>query len=811
MRYRTTDPTSPTIHHGAAAGGRRSRLHLRPVFLLLAQVLLTSNPARFPRPGLRSRPARQARRVVAARRLHLLLRGQQLPASPAPVPRRLDAAASSAGATTRSRSLNDVDYEASSRSARICASVATPAGPDAEAGSSLSLCLFVREFGLPYPRKIEPPRAVELHLDPLNASERKMTCSSLPDLVQDPLLPTRPISAAGHLWAPYFTQRCPPRLMMRRLDKESGQWVEVGDAFQHGGLECAAIHGYAVVRDDTILLSMQPAHFFLAFHCSTFNWTVVATVGGSKRHEYVTIPDRGLYVEEDDTVYFLRDSTTVYAYNLCGYQDQGRHWYSMAPPTVVDHVFPFRCVGYGFLTYLGCRIMCAAWIGVPPFRYAKPEIRCNCDTLHMLITTFRVVGGNEESMREPFVRKSVHVLHSTCRRVDGLLPSMPSDCRLCFLQEYKEFSHNENAMALMEKKTENAMEPSTLLEFTEASSSRIFQVAYLEFVNESPFIDAVMLERSAIKISIKKALYIICQNHSSSTVYEISVLDGRLSCHDKTLTRHCVMDAFVCDDAHDLMERPRPWHFVCDRKPIGDEHVSIALIVGVGHKIVAISDPLDRVYYLHDGEWKHLMTCQPVDLGRKIQLSGHAVLNDESFLVSDAESCYCYLFSLDNGTRRVVRPYSEFSKSQTSYWSLRGFLSGRSVFAEGFIYTCRGGGLAAYEIFEAEDSCCIGSQIYFRMPWRNDWKTGCMCLDYLGKDVNSGAIIFCVVQGDQYYNYLRPGALAKPSVWTTTIQVKTERMPNGKQEPVAIGHLDISTSFIEQDVGSIWTTGCFAL
>lgn len=65
--------------------------------------------------------------------------------------------------------------------------------------------------------------------------------------------------------------------------------------------------------------------------------------------------------------------------------------------------------------------MCAVWIGV--------KLPCNCDTTHVLVTTFRVKGDKLER----FVPKSIEVLHSTSLRLD-MSPSKPIQLEFSFLQ-----------------------------------------------------------------------------------------------------------------------------------------------------------------------------------------------------------------------------------------------------------------------------------------------------------------------------------------------------------------------------------------
>ncbi|TVU11641.1 hypothetical protein EJB05_45238, partial [Eragrostis curvula] len=457
-------------------------------------------------------------------------------------------------------------------------------------------------------------------MDLTDAADRRITVSPLPDLHQeDPLMPTRPIAAAGQLWAPYFTERCPSRLVMRRLDKESGRWVQAGAAFhppQQETSDCA-LHGYAVVRETVILLSLQPPHLFVAFDCSTCAWNVVAT---DDTELYVTIDERGVYVEQDDTIYALCGST-VYAYKLC--HDQEQNQYRMGPPIFVEQVSPFQGKGSGVLTHLGGRVMCLVCV---PFHHC--DLRCNCDTLHVLITTFRVKSGNGGS-RELFVPKGVRILHSTCRRVD-VVPSESSgvdDWTFRFLQEYEELGNESASSHCAKKESEQAMPSSMPLEGMEVLAS--------------------------------------------SNVEESSKL---LTC--------------------------------C--------------------RIIAISDTLQVFLFVSDThEWERIHAFESAVLEMKIW----------------EENNMCLL-------------YQDF-----------------------------------------------GLKIKYVLA---------MCLDYIGKDINSGTIMLCVLQGNKCYAC--PGVVSKDPVSITTIQVKTEKMPDGKWKPLVIGHVDAGTFFVEPDGGhQIWTRSCFAV
>ncbi|KAK3132189.1 hypothetical protein QOZ80_6AG0517210 [Eleusine coracana subsp. coracana] len=328
--------------------------------------------------------------------------------------------------------VDDVDYkthEDTTTSTTIVCATAMP-GSDGR-----SLCLFTEPMPIAddddHDHIIRP---LELHLNANDAAERRASITistTFPDVPLGPeIMRTRPISAAGHLWAPcFFEDPDPPYLghfLMKRLDKDAGKWEDVAGSMD---LEITAeeqywagrfLHGYAVVKERTILLSLQQLGLFVAFDCSTGSWTQVLTTEDAMdwdNNRYLPIHERGVYVEEDDTIYFL-SHTVLYAYKLCQDQDG---LYRMAPPMEVDCLYPLDEAGcYGFVTHLGNRIMCSVWIGV--------SLRCSCDAKHVLITTFRVEGNNNNkgTSHGHFVPKGVKIIHSTCRRLD-ISPHKPSD------------------------------------------------------------------------------------------------------------------------------------------------------------------------------------------------------------------------------------------------------------------------------------------------------------------------------------------------------------------------------------------------
>ncbi|KAK3128962.1 hypothetical protein QOZ80_6BG0469070 [Eleusine coracana subsp. coracana] len=326
--------------------------------------------------------------------------------------------------------LGDGEYgKAKNVSSNILAATATRSPDD----RFLSMCFFSFEFDYNDVNKVDPPVPLQLDMDLVvgDESERSnkgIAMSRLPDLpAKVGLMPTCPISAAGELWAPYLTSfHGPSKFVMQRLDKDAGRWVEVAavdvplppqsTSFREDSIP--VIQGFAVVGH-TILLSLYPYHLFFTFDCFT-SWAPVVT-NNNEKHNYMPIRKRGVYVEEDDIIYCLCGGCVVYAYKLICIDKTGQ--YRMAAPTIVDRVYPTHNEGSGFLAHLGGRVMCFVWIGL--------RLRCSCDdTKHVLVTTFRIKGDDD---RGRFIPKGVEVLHSTCRRLLGILPRKTCGC-------YYEFS-----------------------------------------------------------------------------------------------------------------------------------------------------------------------------------------------------------------------------------------------------------------------------------------------------------------------------------------------------------------------------------
>jgi hypothetical protein len=247
-------------------------------------------------------------------------------------------------------------------------------------------------------------------------------------------------------------------------------------------------------------------------------------------------------------------------------------------------------------------------------------------------------------------------------------------------------------------------------------------------------------------------------------VYKITILDGRLASQGQTLTPHRTIKTFVSDE-DDLMKRPLPWHFSCESSFIyvvpskqnklymcslhsgslrnvpaskPDHFRSIAHVLHLGTKIIALSDSLEYVYELDAGSWVQHSTHERFNLKEKVNLSGYVVMGEDSFIVCDADTGVCFLFDL------ISWRWTPVSSGNCSGSGL----TGRSVYVEGFIYTCTDGGLAAYEITKLDGNYYLGDEINLPFSWHMFWERDRMCFDYVGKDTVSGVLMFSVVQGD---------------------------------------------------------------
>lgn len=187
-------------------------------------------------------------------------------------------------------------------------------------------------------------------------------------------------------------------------------------------------------------------------------------------------------------------------------------------------------------------------------------------------------------------------------------------------------------------------------------------------------------------------------------------------------------------------------------------------------------------------------------------ISGYVAVNDDSFIVCDALTGSCLLFDLGAKQWRVVMPWAAFAEDLPRTSPTKCPLNGRCVFVDGFIYTCRDGGLAAYQLLDKDHSVYLSEPIFLPFSWLVDDCVGeDMCLDYAGKDVDSGAILFYVVQLQSGY------PPPKHDVQITIVQVKTKATPSSKKrEPLGVAPVDCVTRFIHHEE-AVDARCCFAL
>jgi hypothetical protein len=176
------------------------------------------------------------------------------------------------------------------------------------------------------------------------------------------------------------------------------------------------------------------------------------------------------------------------------------------------------------------------------------------------------------------------------------------------------------------------------------------------------------------------------------------------------------------------------------------------MVIRVGGETIAVTDSLEVFHQKvsTDGgstTWLPCKTDQSHVLRRKVVISGYVQVTDHSFLLWDAVTGSCLLFDLGAKRWRVVMPWAAF-KDKLPRTSPDCFLNGRCVFVDGFIYTCRDGGLAAHQLLHKDHSVYLSQPIFLRFSWLVEGVNYDMCLDYAGKDVESGAIFFYVVQGE---------------------------------------------------------------
>ncbi|XP_052169740.1 uncharacterized protein LOC127786382 isoform X2 [Oryza glaberrima] len=218
-----------------------------------------------------------------------------------------------------------------------------------------------------------------------------------------------PILAGGDDWALYVERpfddylqlRGTTILRMQRLDAVRQRWVLAAEHEfpfkQKIRFSGGVLQGYVSIGNKILVSCLGPV--FFVFDCSDCTWAPVSLSG--EINNYIPLWYSASYVEDDDTIYFIRFGTLI-AYKYSPEKP------SLSPPMKVATLFPFKeGEGFGCLVHLVGRVMCAVWFG--------HRLPCACTTGHLLITTF-IVDGDRDSAG-CFTPKGVQILHSTCRRV----------------------------------------------------------------------------------------------------------------------------------------------------------------------------------------------------------------------------------------------------------------------------------------------------------------------------------------------------------------------------------------------------------
>uniref|UniRef100_A0ACD5VCC7 Uncharacterized protein n=1 Tax=Avena sativa TaxID=4498 RepID=A0ACD5VCC7_AVESA len=680
----------------------------------------------------------------------------------------------------------------------------------------------------------EKPQTVRLTLQPQTADDTDEL--HLPEIQETSRC--IPISTGGQFWALSATVRhgFEFSVLMRRLVPGDGDgWQQVGETYTSPHVRDDSpgdwfLQGFAVLplpeAKQLILVSFKQKGLFFTFAPHSGDWTRVPT-DATRLLDYVPIPGRAVYVEQDQAVYMLRHNT-IYAYKLT-YQDddQGRQQLSLDPPIKMDTVCPFNsCQGYGFLARLGDRLMCSVWISLA---LLEP---CLCDNLHAIVTTFH--------LRSP-AQGGIQVLHSSFRRVD-IEPKRREDQEFCFLLAYED---KDSPVLLQHEGQEDLTssqhvdDPSKMLDCCrqnlprkndlrmcylcgsdghiardcslppqERSSAMVFEPSSI--LQQASFPSRPVARPKPATMSIKKHLFIISQIGSQPVICPTGVRDDEsllLEGDNGTPLEPCYaadggdgnwhffhigskMHA-VSSIRDDMLEFnlnkdwPLPSKRSVRRPSAADPFV---MVMRVGEETVALTDTL-QVFHQKvssDGSttWLRYVTDQSHVLRRKVVISGYVELNDYSFMVWDAVTCSCLLFDLGVKQWRVVMPWAAFEDdllTNPTYCAL----NGRCVFVDGFIYTCCDGGLSAYQLLHKDHSLYLRKPIFLPFSWVEYCEGEAMCLDYAGKDVESGAILFYVVQG---------GCVPPENdVDIFIVEVKTKpskRTPSNKMRPVGVDLVD---------------------
>ncbi|GJM98459.1 hypothetical protein PR202_ga15474 [Eleusine coracana subsp. coracana] len=329
------------------------------------------------------------------------------------------------------------------------------------------------------------------------------------------------------------------------------------------------------------------------------------------------------------------------------------------------------------------------------------------------------------------------------------------------------------------------------------------------------------------KMATKSDFYFICQVDQRSVLYKISTSGGKLKCHDMVLEELLRLETSRPGDiglhyspawyiAHSgsildvIPSTPDSDHYVVDveRKSYKLQKskrskLIFSAVIKAGQYTVSLCNTLQDIYVLNRSnyQWRRQKAASSsIDLSRKIKISGFVDLVHDAFMVSDASTTELFLFDLKSGEWFVVEPPRDvFLQS--------GLLSGRCIFAEGFIYSCSDCGLIAFELIDEDNSFRLGLPILLELSWKKICgDSRFMSFDSICKDQILDSITFCIVQGC----FRAAPSTSRHTVASTTVQVQLKKTARGTKEPIAVGHVDISLSFIHEE-GRILTNYAFAV